>query len=266
MPNIHKTALVDPKAKISDLAIVGPYSIVGPDVTIGDGTILEHHVNIQGNTTIGKNNKISPFVSLGTEPQDLKYNGEKTKLIIGDNNTIREYVTMNIGTDGGGGITRIGNHNLIMAYCHVAHDCQLGDHIVLVNSLHIAGHVVIEDYAVVGGIGIIVQFLNVGKHAYIATPAIIRQNVPPFFKAKGTDKFVVQGVNSIGLKRRGFTNEEILALKKAYKLIYKSKLVLSEIFVELDKLAKSYTGNTRKNLEYLLDFIKKNQEKGISKN
>lgn len=263
MPDIHITAIVSPKAKIADGVKIGPYCIIGDKVTIDTGTILFSHVNIQGNTSIGKNNKIYPYASLGTEPQDLKYKDEDTKLIVGDNNTIREYTTMNLGTVTGIGLTKVGDNNLFMMSTHIAHDCVVGNNTVFANLAQLAGHVVVEDFAIIGGFTSVVQFSTIGKYSYIGLNCVIRQNMPPFFIGKGSENFTVQGVNAIGLKRKGFSSKEILALKEAYKIIYKKGLLLKESLFELKKLADN-SPETKEHILYLINFIEK-AETGIFK-
>ena len=236
---IHKTAIVDPNAKISANVNIGPYSIIGPNVEIGEHTVINSHVSIAGNTKIGKKNKIYPFSSIGNNPQDLKYNGEKSYLEIGDCNTIREYVSINPGTDGGGGLTKIGNNCLFMVSSHVAHDCVIGDNVVAVNNVAIGGHVQIEDNAIIGGNSAIHQYIRIGKFAMIGGICAVIRDVIPYGLVHG-NRSVLQGINLIGLRRKNIPNQEIALLSKAYKEIFKSENLsenlknLSEEFKEND--------------------------------
>lgn len=225
--NIHSTAIVDPKAELADDVVIGPYAVIGPHVQIDSGTSIGSHTVIDGWTRIGRNNRISSFVSMGFPPQDLKYKGGPTQLVIGDGNTIREYATIHRGTEHGGGITQIGNHNLIMAYAHVAHDCILQDRVIMANAAMLAGHVLIENDAVIGGLAAIHQFSRIGTHAYVGAKAGIKKDIPPYMLATGYPA-KLYGPNTVGLKRKGFSSEAIQALKKAYKIIFRSGLTLGE--------------------------------------
>ncbi len=236
---IHKTAIVDKKAKISAKAIIGPYSIVGPNVEIGEGAEIQSHVNITGNTIIGNNTKIFPFASVGTNPQDLKYKGERTKLEIGSNNIIREHVTINTGTDGGGGITKIGNDNLIMIGAHIAHDCMIGNNVVIANSAAIAGHAQISDDVIIGGNCGIQQFTRIGKMAMIGGMSGVSRDVIPYGLSFGNRNYL-EGINLIGLRRKKVSNKEILALLEAYKIIFKTKF-LHENLARLSETLKAST-------------------------
>lgn len=224
---IHSTAIIDPKAEIETGVEIGPYSVIGADVRIGSGTRVGSHVVIQGPTTIGRNNRVFHFCSLGEAPQDKKYNGEPTALEIGDGNTIREYCTINRGTAQDVGVTRIGNDNWIMAYVHIAHDCQIGSHTILANAVTLAGHVHVEDYAILGGATLVHQFCRLGAHIIVGGGSRLRQDVPPYIMADGSE-VKPHGLNVEGLKRRGFSAETITHLKRAYKTIYKSGLTLEE--------------------------------------
>lgn len=227
MANIHPSAIVDPKAELDDAVEVGAYSVIGPKVKIGARTVVGPHVVIEGDTTIGCDNKIFQFSSLGAAPQDMKYAGEPTKLVIGDRNTIREFCTFNLGTVQDAGVTRIGCDNWIMAYVHIAHDCQLGDHLILANNATLAGHVHLDDWVFLGGFTTIHQFCHVGAHAMTAFTAAVSQDVPPYVTAAG-NRAVPAGINAEGLKRRGFTSEQIAAIKRAYKIVYRSGLSLDD--------------------------------------
>ncbi|HSI96678.1 MAG: acyl-ACP--UDP-N-acetylglucosamine O-acyltransferase [Methylophilaceae bacterium] len=229
---IHATAIVDPKAEIAPDVEIGAYSVIGPDVRIGNGTRIGAHVVIQGPTTIGRNNRIFHFCSLGEEPQDKKYAGEPTTLEIGDGNTIREYCTFNRGTIQDAGATRIGNDNWVMAYVHIAHDCQIGNNTIFANNSSLAGHVIVHDHAILGGFTLIHQFCKIGSHVITAVGSVVFKDIPPYVTAAGYDA-KPHGINSEGLKRRGFTPEAMLQLKRAYKTLYKSSLTLEEAKVQL---------------------------------
>ncbi len=225
--NIHSSAVVHPKAEIDPSVEVGPYAIVEKDVKIGKGTKVMAHVVITGRTEIGEECAFFPFASVGMAPQDLKYKGEPTKLIIGNGNTFREYVTLHRGTEEGRGQTRIGDHNFFMAYVHVAHDCVIGDHIIMANAATLGGHIVIGNHAILGGLVGVHQFVEVGAHAMIGGGAIVTQDVPPFVSVAG-NRAKLYGLNLIGLKRHGFSLKRIEALKGAYKLLFRSGLVLKD--------------------------------------
>ena len=254
---IHKTAIIDKKAKISDNVKIGPYCIVGPEVQIGSNSVLHSHVNVVGNTQIGKNNQIYPFSSIGTPPQDLKYKGEKNLLIIGDNNKFREYVNINPGTEQGGGITKIGNNNLFMVYCHVAHDCEISDNIVLANNVQVGGHVKIESNAVVGGSCAIHQFSRIGELSMIGGMTGVLSDVIPFGLSLGNRNNLV-GLNLIGLRRSKVTNENIKKIQLAYDTIFNSANFRTNIETLDIKL---------KNNEFvkkILNFINKDKKRPIS--
>lgn len=237
---IHPTAIVDPSAKLAAGVQVGAYSIIGADVEIGAGTTVGPHVVVQGPTRIGRNNRIWQFASLGADPQDKKFRGERTELVIGDGNTIREFVTVNRGTGDGGGVTRIGDDNWIMAYVHVAHDCRVGSHTILANNATLAGHVEVGDHVILGGFTGVHQFCKIGAHAFSAMCSAINRDVPPFVYAAG--QFAVpRGVNSEGLKRRGFTPERIAAIKRAYRTLYMAGLPLNDAIAELAAQAQDST-------------------------
>lgn len=227
MPLIHPSAIIDPKAELDSSVEVGAYSIIGADVKIGAGSKIGPHVVIEGHTTLGTDNTIFQFASIGAAPQDKKYGGEPTQLVIGDQNTIREFVTVNRGTTQDGGVTRIGNDNWIMAYVHIAHDCQLGDHITMSNNATLAGHVHLGDWVTMGGFTTVHQFCHIGDHAMTAFTAAVAQDVPPFVMAAG-NRAAPAGINSVGLQRRGFSSEQIMAIKRAYRLLYRANLTLDE--------------------------------------
>lgn len=224
---IHPSAVVMSGAELDGGVEVGPYAVIGPKVCIGKGTRVGPHAVIEGNTTIGRYNRIFQFASVGAMPQDRKYRGEESTLIIGDHNTIREFATLNPGTRGGGMVTRVGDHNLFMVYSHVAHDCQIGNHTVLANSANLAGHVVLEDYVIVGALVGIHQFVRVGESAILGAGAMVSLDVPPYCTATG-DRAHLFGLNLVGLKRRSFSAHQIAELKKAYRTIFLSSLPLAE--------------------------------------
>lgn len=232
MPAIHPTAIVHPKAQLADDVSIGPYSVIGEHVEIGAGTTIASHVVIEGHTRIGKDNRIFQFCSLGAIPQDKKYKGEPTRLEIGDNNLIRECCTFNTGTVQDIGYTRIGNNNWIMSYVHIAHDTIVGNETVLANSVQLAGHVHIDDYAILGGFSGVHQHCNVGAHVMVGAGCLLFQDLPPYVMAGGNPA-APHGINSEGLKRRGFSSETIMAIKRAYKTLYKSGLSLEQARTEL---------------------------------
>lgn len=227
MSLIHSTAIVDPKAQLDTSVEVGAYSVIGPHVKIDAGSKIGPHVVVEGHTSIGRDNTIFQFASIGAAPQDKKYAGEPTQLSIGDRNTIREFVTINLGTTQDANITRLGSDNWIMAYVHIAHDCQLGNNIILANNATLAGHVHLEDWVFLGGFTSVHQFCRIGEHAMTAFTAAVSQDIPPFVTAAG-NRAVPAGINSEGLKRRGFSSEQIMAIKRGYKTIYRSGLPLEE--------------------------------------
>lgn len=234
---IHATAIVDASAELDSSVEIGAYSIIGPHVKIDAGTRVAGHVMINGPTIIGKNNQIYQYSSLGEAPQDKKYNGEPTSLEIGDNNTIREFCTFNRGTAQDKSITKIGNHNWIMAYVHIAHDCQIGSHTILANNASLAGHVDIDDYAILGGFTLIHQFCKIGSHVITAVGSVVFKDIPPYVTAAGYDA-KPHGINAEGLKRRGYSTETILQIKRAYKALYRNGLTLDEAKIELAGMQK----------------------------
>lgn len=236
---IHPTAIIDPSAKIAADVAIGAYSIIGADVEIESGTWIGPHVVINGPAKIGKNNRIYQFASLGEAPQDLKYKGDPTRVEIGDNNTIREYVTFNRGTKEGGGVTRIGSNNLFMAYVHVAHDCQVGSHIVFANSASLAGHVHVEDFAILGGFTLVHQFTRIGGYCMTSMGSAINRDVPPYLIVSGNYAEPI-GVNKIGLKRRGFSDEAIRAIINAYKLLVRSRKPREEVNAAVQPLIEKH--------------------------
>ena len=239
MSLIHPTALIDPSANIADDVEIGAFSIVGPKVTIGAGSWIGPHVVLTGRTTIGKNNRIFQFASMGEEPQDKKYDGEDTELIIGDNNYIRELCTFSRGTIQGGGKTIIGNNAWIMACVHIAHDCVLGDNIIMANNASLAGHVTVGDWAIMSGYSLIHQFCTVGEHSFTSFASHVNQSIPPYVTVSG-EKAKARGVNSEGLKRRGYSSEEIKHVRRAYRLLYRSELPLEEARKQLEDMAEEH--------------------------
>ncbi len=236
---IHPTALIDPKAELADDVEVGAFSIVDARVCIGAGTIIGPHAVITGRTTIGKNNHIFQFTSIGEQPQDKKYAGEDTELIIGDNNTIRELCTFSRGSKQGGGVTRIGNNNWIMACVHIAHDCTLGDDIIMANNASLAGHVTVGNHAILSGYSLIHQFCTVGEHSFTSFASHVNQSIPPYVTVSG-EKARVKGINSEGLKRRGYTSEQINQVRRAYKAIYREGRSLEEAKAILMQMAADF--------------------------
>ena len=254
---IHKTAIVDLKAKISDNVEIGPYSIIGPEVEIGANSIIHSHVNIVGNTKIGSGNQIYPFSSIGTPPQDLKYKGEKNSLVIGNNNKFREYVNINPGTEQGGGITKIGDNNLFMVYCHVAHDCLISNNTVLANNVQVGGHVTIQNSAIVGGSCAIHQFSRIGESAMIGGMTGVLSDIIPFGLSMG-NRNNLMGLNLIGLRRSKVSNENIKKIQLAYEIIFKT----SSFRENIDQL-----NNDLKNNEFvkkILNFINSDKKRPIS--
>jgi UDP-N-acetylglucosamine acyltransferase len=230
---IHSTAIVDPKAKIHPSCKIGPYCVIGPDVELGKGCRLVSHVIMEGPTKIGVNNRFFPFSSIGLAPQDLTYAGERTRLEIGDHNEIREFVTINRGTVKGGDLTRIGDHNLIMAYTHIAHDCQIGSHIIMANAATLGGHVTVEDWANVGALCPVHHFVRIGTHSIIGGGSTVTRDVLPFSKTSAERGTHAYGLNAIGLERRGFSKDRIKKLHHAYRLLLTSKLNTSQAVAKM---------------------------------
>jgi len=253
---IHPTALVDSQAELDSSVSVGPYTVIGPHVKVGAGTTIGAHCVIEGHTTIGRDNRIFQFNSLGAIPQDKKYAGEPCELVIGDRNTIREFCTFNIGSPGDVGVTRVGNDNWIMAYVHLAHDCQVGNHTTFANNAQLAGHVHIEDWAILGGYTGVHQFCRIGAHVMTAVGTVVLQDIPPYLMAAGNTA-QPYGINVEGLKRRGFTSESIAALKRAYRAIYKSGLMLEEAKAKLVEEAKNAP-----DVQLFVDFLE-SSKRGI---
>ena len=253
---IDKTAIINSKAKIDTNVEIGPYSVIGPNVEIGQGTKIQSHVSITGYTSIGKDNRIFPFSSIGNEPQDLKYKGENTKLKIGTGNTIREYTTINTGTIGGGGITKIGENNLLMIGVHIAHDCTIGDNVVIANSAAIAGHAEIGDRVIIGGNCGVQQFTRVGKMAMIGGMTGVSRDVIPYGLSLGNRNYL-NGINIVGLRRSKVSNKDIICLSDAYKEIFKTES-LNDNLIKLN-------GNFKDNIfvQEIIDFINRDKKRPI---
>lgn len=248
-PRIHPTAIIDPRAELDSSVEVGPYTTIGPDVRIAADTVIGNHVVISGPTTIGRNNRIFHGSSLGEAPQDKKYAGEPTTLEIGDGNTIREFCTFNRGTAQDKGVTRIGNDNWIMAYVHIAHDCDVRNHTILANNSSLAGHVDMHDYAILGGFTLVHQFCKIGAHVITAVGSVVFKDIPPYVTAAGYDA-KPHGINAEGLKRRGFSAETMTQIKRAYKTLYRNGLSLEEAKTELALQAEACP-----NIRLMLDFL-----------
>ncbi len=227
MSLIHSTAIVDPQAELDSTVSVGPYAVIGPGVRVGAGTTIGAHCVVEGRTTIGRDNRIFQFASLGAVPQDKKYAGEPTELVIGDRNTIREFCTFNLGTVQDAGVTRIGDDNWIMAYVHVAHDCQLGNQITMANNVTLAGHVEVGDWATVGGLTGVLQRMRLGAHSMVGFASHVNKDVPPFMVVDGSP-LAVRGVNLVGLRRRDFSAERIASIREMHKLLYRQGKTLDE--------------------------------------
>lgn len=252
---IHPTAIIDDSARIGDNVEIGPYTIVGADVEIGDNCVIGPHVVLRGPTVLGKNNRIFQFASVGEDCQDKKYKGEPTRLVIGDNNIIRECVTIHRGTVQDQGLTQIGSNNLLMAYVHVAHDCMVGDNVILANNTTLAGHVYVGDWAILGGFTGVHQFCHIGAHAFTAVNSVVVQDIPPYIMAQGHNA-APRTINAEGLKRRGFHPNQILNIKRAFKLLYRQGLTISEAVEKMRDL------DAETELSPLIDFVL-NSQRGI---
>jgi len=256
--NIHSTAIVHPKAQIAEGVSIGPYSVIGEQVTIGKDTRIASHVLIEGWTTIGERNQLHSFSCIGTPPQDVGYKNEETYLIIGNDNVIREFATVHRATKKADRKTEIGNKNYLMAYSHVAHDCKLGNSIIMANSAGLAGHITIEDYAILGGIVGVHQYVRIGAYAMIGGQSAIVQDIPPYVSAAG-NRAQLYGLNTIGLKRKGFSDEVISDLKKAYKIIFRSGMTIDEA---IKKVADEFPGC--KEVNYFVDFMR-HSKRGVTR-
>ena len=257
--SVHPTAIIDPRAKIPASCNIGPYCVIGPSVELGENCELVSHLTMEGPTRIGHHNRFFPFSSIGLAPQDLSYTGEPTRLEIGDHNTIREYVTINRGTAKGGGLTRVGNHTLIMAYTHIAHDCFIGDHVIMANAATLGGHVTVEDWAVVGALCPVHQFVRIGTHSYIGGGTTVTQDVLPFSKTSAERNTHAFGLNALGLERRGFKKERIRKIHHAFKVLLAAKLNTSQA---LEKLKSE--SDRGEDVDLLIKFIEAS-ERGVIK-
>jgi UDP-N-acetylglucosamine acyltransferase len=258
MTEIHPSSVVAPEAKLGSNIQIGPFCVVGPNVELGDGCRLHSHVVVEGHTSIGPGCAIFPFASLGHIPQDMKYQGEQSRLIIGANNRIREYVTMNPGTESGGLITRVGSDGLFMAQAHVAHDCQVGDHVILANGATLAGHCVVGDYAILGGLSAVHQFVRIGEHAFIGGMSGVENDVIPFGMVVGP-RASLKGLNVIGIKRRGFDRSQLKQLREVYDILFSTEGTLSD---RVDKVETTYAeeGCVRQ----IVEFIRADTSRALS--
>ena len=257
MPDIHSTAIVAEGAKIAPSAVIGPYCIVGPHVALDEGVRLISHVVIDGITSIGSNSVVYPFASLGQRPQDLKYKGEPSRLEIGCNNQIREHVTMNPGTEGGGMLTRVGNNGLFMVAAHVAHDCRIGDNVILVTNATLAGHVTIGDFAVLGGLSAVHQFVRIGRHAMVGGMTAVDSDIIPYGTVVGNRAYL-SGLNLIGIKRRGFSRDDIHALRNAYRLLFAAHATIAE---RLEEVATTFGHSAP--VREIVDFIREDSSRAL---
>jgi len=258
MSLIHSTAVIDPKAQIDSSVTIGPYSIIGPHVKIGAGTSIGAHCVIEGRTAIGNNNQIFQFNSLGAIPQDKKYNGEPTQLQIGNGNTIREFCTFNLGTVGDQSITSVGDDNWIMAYVHLAHDCQVGNHTIFANNTQLAGHVRVGDWAILGGFTVVHQFCRLGAHSFTAMYSLLFADLPPYVMCQGQPA-QARSMNFEGLRRRGFSALRISAVKAIHKILYRDNLTLKQSIDTIEQLKPIYP-EALQDIDILLDFLKTNPE------
>jgi UDP-N-acetylglucosamine acyltransferase len=257
MPHIHQTAIVEPGARLHDTVSIGPYCVVGAEVELGANVQLAAHVVVAGRTRIDADTRIFPFASIGHEPQDLKYRGEKSRLEIGAHNVIREHVTMNPGTEGGGMVTRVGDHGLFMVGVHVAHDCQIGNHVIMANNATLAGHVVIGDYAILGGLSAVHQFVRIGAHAMIGGMSGVENDVIPYGSVMG-DRARLAGLNIRGLQRRGFSRDDLQSLRSAYHLLFAEKGTLMERVADVASL---HNGSSP--VREIVDFIQADSSRSI---
>jgi UDP-N-acetylglucosamine acyltransferase len=257
MPQIHPTAIVAAGAMLAEDVAVGPYCVIGENVTLGAGVTLSSHAVVDGHTTIGAGTRVFPFASIGLEPQDLKYRGENSSLVIGRNNTIREYVTMNPGTEGGGMVTRIGDNCLFMVGAHIAHDCQIGNYVIMANNATLAGHVTVEEYAVLGGLCAVHQYVRIGKHAMIGGMSGVERDVIPYGQVIG-DRARLCGLNIIGMQRRGFSREEIQGLRNAYQVLFSSDGTLSD---RVNETAERFIGIGP--VDDIIEFIRADSTRAI---
>jgi UDP-N-acetylglucosamine acyltransferase len=257
--NVHPSAIIHPRAQLAGDIVVGPYSLIGENVEIGEGTEVMSHVVIDGHTRLGKNNRIFPYASIGLAPQDLKYQGEPTRVEIGDGNSIREFVTIHRGTAESEGGTRIGSNNLLMAYVHIAHDCQLGNNIIMANGASLAGHVLIQDHATVGAFTMIHQFCRIGAYSFLGSATLVNQDILPYSKTSAPRPVEVYGANRLGLERRGLNKEDLKDLEAAFRLLTRSKLNTTQALEAIE--AKGFRSA---HVKALVEFIK-SSERGVIK-
>jgi UDP-N-acetylglucosamine acyltransferase len=257
MPEIHPTAIVMPGARLADDVVIGPYCVIGDPVVLGAGVKLAAHVVIDGRTTIGEGTRLFPFASIGLEPQDLKYQGEASSLVIGRNNTIREYVTINPGTAGGGMVTRVGDDCLLMIGVHIAHDCQIGDHVIMANNATLAGHVVVEEYARLGGLCAVHQFVRIGRHAMIGGMSGVERDVIPYGQVMG-DRARLYGLNIVGMQRHGFSREDIQGLRSAYQCLFANDGTFND---RVNEVAERFGGISP--VDELIAFIRADSSRAI---
>ena len=262
MTQIHTTALVDRAAELDSSVVVGPYTVIGPHVKVGSGTTIGAHCVIEGHTTLGRDNRIFQFNSLGAVPQDKKYAGEPCELRMGDRNTVREFCTFNIGSPGGGGITSVGDDNWIMAYVHLAHDCRVGNHTIFANNTQLAGHVTVDDWVILGGFTVAHQFVRIGAHAMTAMGSLLFADLPPFVMCQGQPA-QARSMNFEGLRRRGFSPERIAAVKAMHKALYRNGLTLERSMAQITALAET-TPTAAPDVALMLDFLKQGSpQRGI---
>lgn len=257
---IHPTAIVSEGAELADDVTIGAFSIIGPQVSLGAGTIVGPHVVIEGHTSIGRKNEIFPFTSIGCTPQDITYHGEDTRVEIGDGNIIRENMTISRGSIRGEGVTRIGNGNFLMAYVHIAHDCRIGSGVIMANAVTLGGHVEVGDHAVIGGIVAVHQFVRIGEYSCIGGDSGVRMDIPPYMLATGSDNAKLYGPNLIGLRRNGFSPQTINAIKKCYRIVFRSALTVKEAVEKIRQDVEPIP-----EVERLIEFISLGSKRGIAR-
>jgi UDP-N-acetylglucosamine acyltransferase len=260
MSEIDSRAVVSPSARIGCGVRIGPFAVVGDEVELGDGCVLESHAVVKGPSTLGRNNHVHSFAIVGGDPQDLTYSGQRVRLEVGESNEFREFCTVHRGTIKGGGATRIGSHNLIMAYAHIGHDCVIGDHVILTNGAQLAGHIVVEDYAGISAFCLLHQFSRVGSHSYVGAGTVITQDVAPFSMVVGPREVRCYGINKIGLERHGFSAERIQTLEQAYRLLLRSKLNTSQA---IEKMRGTLSHS--EDVQTLIKFIESVADRGLTK-
>ena len=258
MTQVHPTAIIDSNASVAGDVEIGPYCIIGPNVTLESGVKLHSHVVVDGRTVIGEKTEIFPFASIGTPPQDLKYNGEPSELFIGKRNKIREHVTMNPGTEGGGLVTRVGDDGLFMVGVHVAHDCIVGNNVIMANNATLAGHIVVEDFAIIGGLSAVHQFVRIGRHAMVGGMSGVENDVIPYGSVMG-DRAKLSGLNIVGLKRRGFSKDDVHNLRRAYRMLFADEGTMSERVIDVSKL---FDGNS--GVMEIVEFMSSDSSRGIT--